>query len=427
MKPSLLTPQVTVPLIPDGASVLCALSGGADSVCLLHLLAQRQDITLSAAHFNHCLRGDGSDGDEAFVRALCDRLGIPLTVGRGDVNAFSEENGLSVEEAARVLRYRFLEETAERSGCDLIATAHNAEDNAETVLWNLIRGTGLTGLGGIPPQRGKLVRPLLSVSRQDISAYLTQNELPHREDPTNAETVYTRNRLRHQVLPLLRELNPKAVEHIGQTAARLRELDDTLEQALTPYRAAAERENGQLSFPVPLLEELSPPLRGKLFLSLADELGVGRKDMGAVHLEAIGALTEGGELHLPHGLTVFREYDRLIFTTLPPPPPIAAFSPQRGENAVVGTDWTVYLEGEPWDGLTIRARQLGDELTLPNGHTRSLKRLLIDRKIPRRERERIPVVVDRDGILAVAGIGTNPTHPRREAIKIIQTERGERV
>lgn len=427
MKPPLLTPRVTMPLIPAGSSVLCALSGGADSVCLLHLLAQRQDITLAAAHFNHCLRGDGSDGDEAFVRDLCDRLRIPLTVGCGDVSSFAQENGLSVEEAARILRYRFLEETAVQRGCGLIATAHNAEDNAETVLWNLIRGAGLTGLSGIPPQRDKLVRPLLSVSRQDISAYLLQNELPHREDPTNAETVYTRNRLRHQVLPLLRELNPRAVEHIGQTAARLRELDDTLSQALAPYRAACTRERGLIALPAAALAELSPQLRAKLLLSLADELGVGRKDLGAVHLEAIAALTEGGELHLPHGLTVLREYDTLIFTTLPPPAPLTAFCPQRGENRVSGTDWTVSLAEEPWEGLTVRARQRGDELTLPNGHTRSLKRLFIDRKIPRRERERIPVVADRDGVLAVAGIGGNLSHPRQEAIKIIQTERGERV
>lgn len=426
MKP-LLTPQVTAPLIPSGTSVLCALSGGTDSVCLLHLLSRRTDITLSAAHFNHCLRGDDSDGDEQFVRTLCEELNVPLTVGRGNVAEYATQEGLSIEEAARTLRYRFLEETAERLGCDLIATAHNAEDNAETVLWNLIRGAGLTGLGGIPPRRDKLVRPLLSVSRQELTAYLAQHSLPHRDDPTNEETVYTRNRLRHQVLPLLRELNPKAVEHIGQTAARLRQLDEGLDRELEERLSVVTAEDGHLSLPVALLEDTPEFLRPKLLLTLLDRAGVSRRDIGAVHLEATLSLPDGGTLHLPNGLTLRRTYGVLSLSAAEPPPPLPAFSPHSGENPIPHTDWVVIVEDEPWDGLTVRAREVGDSVTLPNGHTRSLKRLFIDRKIPRWERDTLPVVADRDGIIAVAGIGTNPAHPKGQKIKIIQRERGERV
>lgn len=426
MKQTSLSPQITLPLIPSGSAVVCALSGGADSVCLLHLLSQREDISLSAAHFNHCLRGEGSDGDEEFVRDLCRELNIPLTVGRGDVSGFARSENCSVEDAARTLRYRFLRAAAPAGA--LIATAHNAEDNAETVLWNLIRGSGLTGLTGIPPRRDNIVRPLLSVSRREITAYLLQNGLPHREDPTNAETLYTRNRLRHQVLPLLRELNPKAVEHIGQTAERLRSLDEGLDGELERLLPSITAENGQISVPRAVWENTPEFLRPKLLLNLLDRAGISRKNIGAVHLESILSLPPNGTATLPNGLTAHRVYDDLVLSISPTPPaPLPPTPLRKGENPVPATRWSVILEGEPWDGLTVRARQTGDTLTLPNGHTKRLKKLLIDRKIPRSERDTLPVVADKDGILAVAGIGENTAHPRRSQIKIIQTERGDRV
>ena len=151
--------KVLQDLLPPGSRVLCAVSGGADSMCLLHLLSQRKDLSLVAAHFNHQLRGEESDRDEAFVREVCGEWRIPLTVGRGDVNAFAMREKLSLEEAGRTLRYAFLSQAAEMEGCDLIATAHNADDNAETMLLSLIRGTGLTGLTGIPPPAGEPCPP----------------------------------------------------------------------------------------------------------------------------------------------------------------------------------------------------------------------------------------------------------------------------
>ncbi len=208
-------------LIPPGAGVLCALSGGADSMYLLcRLLEGREKYgwTVYAAHFNHGLR-PAAQRDEDFVRDWCKRQGVPLAAGRADVPAFVRREGLSVEEGARILRYRFLAETAEAEGLALTATGHHAGDNAETVLMNLIRGCGLNGLTGIPERRGDIVRPMLNVTRREIGDYLKEHGVPHVEDESNADPAFTRNRVRLRLLPLLEELNPRAAEHICAAAA----------------------------------------------------------------------------------------------------------------------------------------------------------------------------------------------------------------
>ena len=194
-------------LIDPGATLVCAVSGGKDSVCLLHVMLSLQkelSITVEAAHLNHQLRGAESDRDEAFVRNLCDSLGVRLTVSRADVLSRCKQTGESVEEAARVLRYQFFESLGKP-----VATAHTQDDNLETVLLNLVRGTALRGLCGIPPKRGKIIRPMLCVSRAEVETYLEQHALSHVEDSTNASSLPLRNRLRHEVVPLLMRENPK--------------------------------------------------------------------------------------------------------------------------------------------------------------------------------------------------------------------------
>ena len=213
--------------LPPEGRILCAVSGGADSMCLLHLLHNRgRDVV--AAHFEHGIRGEESLRDAAFVQSWCREQGIPCVTGHGDAPGYAAEQGLSLEEAARALRYRFLEETAEEQGCDYIATAHNGDDNVETVLLNLTRGAGALGLSGIPPRRGKIIRPLLGVSRREIEDYLEKNAVPHVEDSSNQSDDYSRNRIRHRVVPVLRELNPGLHVAVGRTARLLAQDEDCL-------------------------------------------------------------------------------------------------------------------------------------------------------------------------------------------------------
>ena len=190
-------------MLPAGGHVLCAVSGGADSVCLLHLLkgqAEAAGFSLTAAHFDHGLRGEDSRRDAAFVEQLCRDWGVPCVTGSGDVAAEARRRGAGIEETARDLRYTFLEQTADRVGAGVIATAHNADDNVETLLLHLVRGSGLQGLTGIPPRRGEVVRPLLTTSRAEIMDYLEEHHIPHREDSSNSDEAFTRNRLRREIL-----------------------------------------------------------------------------------------------------------------------------------------------------------------------------------------------------------------------------------
>ena len=211
-------------MIRPGDTVICAVSGGADSVALLfalYLLKEKLDITLEAAHFNHHLRDAESDRDAAFVANLCDRYEIPLHLGEGQI--IPGKKGL--EAAARDARYAFL-----RSLPGKIATAHTADDNAETVLMHLIRGTGLKGLGGITPIHGNVIRPMLRITRQEVEAFLEEWCLSHIEDSSNETDAFLRNRIRHHVMPLLVRENPKIAENLSQMALRLRLDEEFLAQ-----------------------------------------------------------------------------------------------------------------------------------------------------------------------------------------------------
>ena len=213
---------MTIDAITPGARVLCAVSGGVDSIYLLHRmteLAAQRGFTVGCAHFNHGLRGAESDRDEAFVRTQCAHLGVPFYAGRGDARSVR----VWAFGAARQLRYAFLTDCAAAHGYDWIATAHTADDNAETLLLNLARGCGLRGLTGIPPQRGKLLRPMLDTTRAEAEAYLAAHGIAHVEDSTNASDAYARNRVRHHAVPALESVNAAFVQHAADTAALLRE------------------------------------------------------------------------------------------------------------------------------------------------------------------------------------------------------------
>ena len=223
---------VKLDLIHQGDRVCAALSGGADSVALTHFLWKNREqlgITLTACHLNHCLREEESFRDQRFVEDFCRERSIPLTLRTVDIAALARKNGLSVEECGREERYRLFEElcAGEHS---LVATAHTQSDNVETVVFHLCRGTGLKGLTGIPPKRGKIIRPLILATREEVEGYCQREGLPYVTDSSNLQDVYSRNRVRHRVLPELEAVHPGAKEAIARLSRTLALEEDFLEE-----------------------------------------------------------------------------------------------------------------------------------------------------------------------------------------------------
>jgi len=235
-------------LFSSGQTVVAAISGGVDSVvmldCLVRFAAER-DLSIVVAHFNHALRGEESDQDEAFVRELAEKSGLPCFSRKEPVARFAERHRMGLEEAGRILRYRFLEDVRQHTAAHAIATAHHASDQAETLLFRMVRGTGWRGLGGIPAKRGAVVRPLLFAYREEIEAYAKERNLPYRQDRSNLDLRFKRNVIRHQILPLLKkEVNTKAEQHLNQLAEILREGEEFLHKsAEEAFEAAVKQKN----------------------------------------------------------------------------------------------------------------------------------------------------------------------------------------
>ncbi len=448
MKAKLRTLCAQYDMLPEGAHVLCAVSGGADSMCLLHLLravAEDWGFTLQAAHFNHRLRGEDSLQDEEFVRTQCEAWGIPLLCERADVAAEAGKAGRGVEETARRLRYEFLERAAKQCGAGRIATAHTANDNAETMLFHLVRGAGLQGLTGIPPKRGIVVRPLLACTRDEVEEYCAKNSVPHVEDATNQDQTFTRNYLRHTVLPALKQVNPRTVEHLADAAQHLRVDQDYLEErAREVADRSCETESG-LTIPTRVLRETHPAIAGRAVRILMSRAGI-RSNGAAAHVDAVLELCRGedpsGRCDLP-GVIVRRMYDKLVFIPSEErlETPSSAVLQQDTTTAYGATGWEIfcrkticpeapgknpahfYLASAKLQGaVLVRSRQTGDEIKLPGRPGKSLKKLFIDEKIPLTGRDRLPVLADELGVIAVAGFGPNEARlarPGEEALEVV--------
>ena len=275
----------------EGGIVLCGVSGGRDSICLLdylHKLGQRRGFTAAAGHLNHLMRPT-AQRDEDFVRAFCRERGIPFYTEKADVYGLCGTWGLTVEETGRRARYDFLQRTAAAIGAERIATAHHRDDLAETVILQLLRGTGPQGLTGIPPVRGNIVRPLLDTPRRDIEDYIEENGLTYVTDETNGDTAYARNRLRLEIWPMLEGINPEASAHIARTAGILRR-----ESAYLDELAAARLPETGCAVDCGALLAAPEALRPRMLRLLLERLGTGRKDLGAVHLEALERLACSG-------------------------------------------------------------------------------------------------------------------------------------
>ena len=447
-------------LLPDGEPVVVALSGGPDSVALLLVLHELvsngdYDCRLVAAHLHHGLRGEESDADQRFCRHLADELGLPFHTDKVDVTLAAEQEGRSVEDAARRCRYKFLARTARRAGAPRIATGHHRDDLAETVIMRLIRGCGVRGLAAFSPRDTiplegsdlEVVRPLFECRRRDVVSFLRCRGQDYRTDSTNTNVQFLRNRIRHRLLPHLQEnYRQFSVDSLAALARSADELTEMVERTVdeTWDELCVERSADELSFDAEGLLEMTAAARKEALrrAMAAVSPSSGPVDMEARHLEAAHAVLTGpvgGQASLPRGITARREHGLLYICRRPEATSLPAREVSIGEPLrVPEADMTLHsriLESKAVEDisrtsiqnpdqaflalarlslpLTARGRRPGDRihpLGAP-GH-KKLKDFFIDRKIPRHIRDDLPLVVDDEGRIAwVAGVEI--AHPFR--------------
>lgn len=431
-------------------TVAAGISGGADSVCLLFVLQEiRREIPfrLFVVHINHGIRKEASS-DAEYVEALCRQMELPFYLYEKDVKKAAEENGLSEEEAGRQIRYEAFREALKKeapealeAGTVKIAVAHNKNDLAETMLFQLFRGSGLKGLIGIRPVRDCIIRPLLCLERKEIEAFLQENSIKYCIDFTNEEDTYTRNRIRHHILPAAQEqVCSAAVEHMAQTADILTEAEEFLEaETKKAYMACAHaEEDGQIAVETAAFHKLPAYLQKQVLFTAVAESASTRKDIGAVHIKDILALFEregNREICLPYGLRVRRSYGTVIFGKIPAEVkdrkaayllqdlslenPFLEISvaglgrleftvfKQSGENFQAPkenlcTKWFDYDKIK--QSLEIRGRRTGDFLAVNDRMERqSIKKYMIQEKIPAQRRDAVWLLADGEHVLWVMG------------------------
>ncbi len=434
--PSALPPAFLSPAdltgLPETTPILVAYSGGTDSSALLHMMqvyGAKKGAAVYAAHVNHGIRGAEADRDEQFCRESARALGIELFVCHANVPEEAKRLGESIETTARRIRYDFFEQIMKERSIPLLVTAHNADDNLETMLHHMIRGSGLGGICGIPPCRscgaGTLVRPILYVTREEILDYCERHSLSYVTDSTNTETEYTRNKLRAKVLPALKEINPSAVKNAATLAKNLR-ADELCLESMTDLFSEGFREG----FSVETEKLCGSPdaIANRALRRMFSELS-GDAVLEAAHVDALKRLAERGVPHssvrLPHNHEGVIEGNRLVLRKVAPPCTVAPYriplesgsalisqtnceiiiSPSQNAKNVYKKSILLSLDSATINGVLIaRNREAGDRIRMGGMH-KSLKKLMCDKKIPLPLRSRLPVICDENGILAVPMIG----------------------
>ncbi len=435
-------------LLRDGGPVLVALSGGADSVALLFLLRELEAAgtlrVAGVAHLHHGLRGEAADADAAFCEALASRLGLPCAVERADVAALARAQKRSVEDAARAARYAFLERVRTALGAGTVAVAHTRDDQAETFLLRLLRGAGTRGLGSVRPRAGRVIRPLIDIDRGDLRAWLTSLGESWREDATNADVAILRNRVRHELMPLLGSRFSPAIGGLLARAAELAQQDEDFlhDRAIElACRIVLTDERGNIRLDAAALHEAPRALSSRVVQQVLEQLA-GSKPVSFDHVDAVLGLAPGQAVSLP-GQDAVRTADVILVRARPSEvgrrtsdlergrdggTPFALSLSIPGEVQVTGSNLTVSAErletapGRPrkWTargpevgvaagGLTlplaVRSRRPGDRFhPLGAPGPRKLQDFFVDRKVPREDRDTVPLVVDgRDRIVWVVG------------------------
>ena len=439
MKQRVIEAIVGYRMANPGDTVVVAVSGGPDSLALGHLLAalrRELAIELHIAHLNHQLRGKAADADAAFVAKWAAAADLPATVESRDVGAYAREHRLCLEDAARRVRYRWLEAVADRVGARRIAVGHNADDRAETILLNLLRGSGTDGLAGMPPKRGRIIRPLFDVSRSEVEAYCREHGLRPRKDATNESPVHLRNRVRRELLPLLEasyQSNIRgALLRLGALAAHdaacLRELATTaFEQALI------EKRRDRVTLMAERLASLPRALRGRVLRHAVRRLRGSVEGLELTHVEAVDDILRGSsgrQVDLPGGLIARKDGVRFSMCAageraapdwtgerelaVPGVTEVAELG-LRIEAVALGArtrvdpwaddPWLATLDGDRLgEPLVVRTWRRGDAFRpLGMRGTMKLHDFFVNQKVPREERRRVPLVVGGDEIVWVVG------------------------
>lgn len=440
-------------MIKEGERILAAVSGGADSMCLLLVLFQlrtAQKFELCVVHVEHGIRGIESERDAQFVESFCKMHKIPCKVYHCKAEKYAKEHKMTVEEGARELRYGYFKEASKEFGADKIAVAHHQNDCAETMLFHLARGTDIKGLCGILPVRGKIIRPLLCVERREIEAYLEEQKQTYCVDETNKELEYSRNRIRHQVLPALTKINQQTVVHMNQMAEKAQELEELLEQLTqeAQERCVCEK-NGNLLVMDRLREEKYLIQKNVLYQAVAKSAG-SSKDISNVHICQVLELLDkqvGKKINLPYELEAERTYEgillhkiqeevieKMIQNTWEIVPGETVEIPELGYSihtrVITGNVqnqeipqkmYTKWLDYDKIKGsMHLRTRRERDYFIInAQGDRKKLKKYLIEEKIPCKQRENILLLADEEHLIWVIG------HRIGEDVKV--TEHTERI
>ncbi len=311
-------------LVEPGDTVLVCVSGGADSVALLHLLLQlhsRLDFTVGVAHVNHSLRGSESDRDSDFVKAVALKLDLPFHVQKQDVKAFQNRHQLSLEDAARQVRYSFFHHTAETQGYTKIATAHTANDNAELVLMNLFRGSGTSGLGGIPIKRGRIIRPLLNTHRESIIDYLNSSSLDYVSDSSNQSREFLRNRVRLDLLPHIQgDYNENIIECLNRTSRIIKDEEEWIDNLIIPlFKECIEKQQGNsIALSIEKLKKISRAPKRRVIRKAIESIKGDLKKITLFHTDLTADMADNRKpvlsADLPGQIQVKKRHNTLVFT-----------------------------------------------------------------------------------------------------------------
>jgi tRNA(Ile)-lysidine synthase len=410
-------------MIDEGSSVVAAVSGGSDSMAMLHILDKLKDIigfSLQAIHVNHGIRGAEADSDERFVEEYCKENNIPLRICRADVIGFAEQNGIGLEEAGRIVRYSFFEEYGHGV---LVATAHNATDRAETFLFNFTRGSVLRGLGSIPPIRDNFIRPLIECSKAEIEEYCSLNNVGYVIDKSNVDVVYARNRIRHNVLTELRVINPSLETTASRCIDSLRE--DELYLSDCARKLVLQSQSDE-SFSASVIADAPLPIKKRAIIRIIENhFGItpdGKAVDEILHILSYGGIRQingGINVRVRSGILEFPQENEGGFNCVPlkegrytvgnATVDVSFVTDETDCSQKISNNISIfYLDYDKIIGKAqFRSRAAGDKITLPKRCTKSLKKLFNELSLLPEKRDSLIILADESGVMCIEGIGTD--------------------